>query len=245
MTPDVILPYLWKGLDYLLVPLLTLSAGAVSTWWVLVSDFGKRLIAQPFERRLKEFEYDNNAKLERLRSHLKHLDDRGVRANEKEHAALEEIWAAFGTAWDAVDHCVTLQVNAADLDTMPKDSMVRWLVASHLTVEEANEIASKPRPFSEYSAFIRTPKIEETEQKLRDLKRVLDSKSVYIQAELATQFRELAFIMGMVMFEQRRGIRVTDGSGAGFNQSMSLRDTGTHRFSAIEAAVRERIGVRA
>ena len=71
-----------------------------------------------------------------LRADIGHLQDRGKHSNEREYAALTEIWEKFSDLHTATNNCVMGFVQFPDLQRMDEERIAKFLDKNDFTEDE-------------------------------------------------------------------------------------------------------------
>jgi methyl-accepting chemotaxis protein len=131
----------------------------VAAFWVALRFFGEKLFGHWLEKRLQsqkeahEFKLEEfkreqneeledlkgaqNEKIEKLRGDIGHLQDRGKHSNEREYAALAEIWEKFSDLHTATNNCIMGFMQFPDLERMDNDRIARFLDQNDFTEDDA------------------------------------------------------------------------------------------------------------
>jgi hypothetical protein len=85
---------------------------------------------------LEKLRNEQNRQIELLRADIGHLQDRGKHSNEREYAALTEIWEKFSDLHTLTNICIRVFMQPPDLERMDDDGIAKFLDKNDFTEDE-------------------------------------------------------------------------------------------------------------
>lgn len=172
-----------------------------------------RLVDHLLEKKLASFKDAQNREIERLRSELRHLEDRGVRSNEREYEALIQAWGSFIDAYYATYSAIGGLKSRPNLDTMMDEEVDEWLETSEISKPSKRYVKTSTQKNKALSEVERGRDINECSARLWDARTTVRRQSVFIPEDIENQFENALDALSKVWAEQHT-LHAYPGAGA-------------------------------
>ena len=172
-----------------------------------------RLVDHLLEKKLASFKDAQNREIERLRSELRHLEDRGVRSNEREYEALVQAWGSFIDAYYATYSAIGGLRSRPNLDTMTDEEVDEWLETSEVSKSSKHYVKTSTRKSKALLEIERGKDINECSARLWDARTAVRRQSVFIPEHIEKQFENALAALSKVWAEQHT-LHAHPGAGA-------------------------------
>lgn len=70
-----------------------------------MTEFGRKIVSYPFDRRLQALRHTQDTQIENLRAELSRIGDRNIRSNEREYNAIVAAWESYVDARRRRSYC--------------------------------------------------------------------------------------------------------------------------------------------
>lgn len=226
-----------SGLAEFLLQVGLASAGAL---WLLSTKLGEGYISRRFDRKLSELEHDQKATIEGLRAQLANVADRGRRANEREFAALTEIWERFVEAFLSTNTCIASPISHPDLTKLTDDETQSFLNSTDLTEEQRKYVLDAKDPNTAYSRTVTLNQINKAGVAIFNVRLALRKKGIFIPSALGAKIQ--AAIETMSRAQVERSVEFQHRSFQG-QASIDFLETGEKMITELGEALRARFAI--
>jgi hypothetical protein len=187
----------------LLIPAFTSLGVTLAGVWVAARFLGEKLFGHWLEGRLQrqkqehaveleQLKNEQNRQIELLRADIGYLQDRGKHSNEREYAALAEIWEKFWELHTATDNCIRGVLPVLDLQRMDDDRIAKFLDKSDLTEDERAVVQSAADKDRAFSRVFKMRSIAQARSAYFDFRARFDKQNIFIPKSLADDLYEAA-----------------------------------------------------
>ena len=181
-----------------------------------------------------------NEQIEELRGDIGHLQDRGKHSNEREYAALTEIWEKFVDMYHATRVAISGSFQYPDLERMSESALALFLetVVGPFTKEQRAIFATAENKDDKFLRFINTNNIIKAQHTYYDFRLLIDKRGIFIPKPLKEQFEQAAELCSAAI-----GQRSAEQNGRRLprNDDLEFLDNGPSAFEALKDAVREQL----
>jgi hypothetical protein len=145
-----------------------------------------------------------------VRGDIGHLQDRGKHSNEREYAALTEIWEKFCDLHEAANSCVCGFLRLPDLQRMNDDEIAKLLDKNEFTEEERDAVRNAANKNDGFSLAMNMRLGVRARSAYRDFRVRLLRQNVFIPKSLADSFGEAADECKSALLLRNPGVRGPD-----------------------------------
>ena len=144
------------------------------------------------ELRLAELKSEQDRQIETLRGDIGHLQDRGKHSNEREYAALTEIWEKFYDLHTATNNSVMGFVAIYDLEQMDDDGVADLLDRNNLTNDEREAVRNAANKDNAFSLVMNRRLAAQARSAYSDFRARFDKQNIFIPKALADNLYKAA-----------------------------------------------------
>ena len=171
--------------------------------WAAGRFFGEKLFGHWLEERLQsqkqahaveltKLKSEQDRQIELLRADIGHLQDRGKLSNEREYAALTEIWEKFSDLHTATINCVMRFLQFPDLQQMNDDEVAKFLERNEFTEDEHAAVRNAASRNHGFSRVMHVRLIARARSASFDFRARFDKQNIFIPKSLADSLYEAA-----------------------------------------------------
>lgn len=202
------------------------------------------------DRALTEIKFENDARIasiqhqgqsgiEKIRSELSIINNRGQLSNEREYNALVCCWESFVVAHQNTHGIVVKFTSRPDLDKFETEAALSYLRSRSISESNINFIMSSRDKNSAFGQVLRGIDLDDAAHSIFSAREMLQKQSLFITPEIELKFDKALADLQMVWAEQQTS----------FPSAVGLRMEATTRFisgdgnrmrSGLRDAVRER-----
>ena len=173
--------------------------------WLLRTAVAK-LIDHLLDRKLAGFKDAQNREIEKLRTELRHIEDRGVRSNEREYQALSLVWDGFIDAYHATAAIGGLR-SMPDLDNMNDEDFNSWLETADLSEASKRFITKAQNKGRAFSEIQNRKDVYECSRLIWEGRTALRHQGVFIPENIEQQFEAAFAALSKVWAEQHANLQ--------------------------------------
>jgi hypothetical protein len=181
---------LWHLIGFLIQSALAACLSLLAFFGLAPTKLGEKFLDHYFASKLATVKHDYDQQIEALKAALKHLEDRGVRSNEKEFNATIAVWESFLDAYGTTCRCAASYIRHPDLSHMPDDDVRSFLNSTTLPERHKKEIASADSKNRAYSNFVSLGYIADAQAAIFNARSVLQKQSIFIADDLSLSFKK-------------------------------------------------------
>ena len=141
--------------------------------------------------------------VEKLRTELRHVEDRGMRSNEREFQALTLAWDSFIDAYHATYKAIGGLRIRPNLDRLSDADLASWLETSKLSLADRQYIRESKHRNDALSEIERLEDVNDCGGLLWDARTTLRHQSVFIPKFIEQEFEDGLAVLNRVWAEQR------------------------------------------
>ncbi|HUZ64535.1 MAG TPA: hypothetical protein VMU82_12615 [Acetobacteraceae bacterium] len=202
------------------------------------SKLGEKFLNHHLERKLSALKHDQNEQIEKLKTKLAHLGDRGVRSNEREFRAIEAAWEHFLDAYGATMQCAIAYMQHPDFQGLSDIEARQYLESSDLSDRQRQAVMSEANRNKAFSRFIEINQISKAGLAIYNARNLIGKQAIFIPDDLLASFE--AMMKRLSAAQIQRSIEPQYGA-SGLNDATWLITNGESERTSLLAAVRERI----
>jgi hypothetical protein len=191
------------------------------------------------ELKLEDIKSAQKQQFELLRADIGHLQDRGKHSNEREYAALTEIWEKFSDLYAAADTCIRNVLPIPDLDRMDGDALAKFLDRNNFTEDERAVVQSAADKNRGFSRVLKIRSIAQARSAYFDFRARFDAQNIFVPKSLADSLEETAQLCWRAVTqldEEAKKDRSLD-----MKDDLDFLQKGPGMFQELSDAVRERL----
>jgi hypothetical protein len=229
-----------NGLDLATLILQSVAAGAIAVW-TLSTKIGERLLSHLFDERLAALKHEYDRQIEDLRSKLSHIADRGQRSNEKEYAALSDIWEKFVDAYLATNTALLSMITHPDLTDMSDDEVKAYLSTTKFSERTIAQIL-KAQSRDRNNAFTRTieaKQIDDAQLVIQQARLTMRTRGIFVPVELIEKLQKFLDVLSRAQVQ--RAVEFRHGTSLEAKDVSDLLQNGERLFTELGNAVRDRL----
>jgi hypothetical protein len=191
------------------------------------------------EVELAKLKSEQDRQIELLRADIGHLQDRGKHSNEREYAALTEIWDKFTDLHTATNNCIMTFTQFADLERMDDDQISRFLDKNDFTEAESAAVQNAANKNDGFSRVINARLVTAARRAYLEFRARFDKQNIFIPEPLADSLYEAgdrcwrAIAQRDAEAQGRKPVGVTD--------DLDFLKQGPPTLAMLNAAVRDRL----
>jgi hypothetical protein len=232
-----------NGLDAITILILQCVAAAAVTVGTLSTKIGQRLLSHLFDERLAALKHEHDQQIEELRSSLSHIADRGQRSNEKEYAALSDIWEKFVDAYLAANSALIGLIRIPDLTDMSDDAVKAYLSTTKFSERTVAEIL-KAQPQDRNDALTRrieARRIGDAHLAIQQARTIMRTRGIFAPEELIKKIQVCLDLLSRAVL---RDVEFHHGTTSLEAKDISdLLQNGEPLFTDLGNAVRDRLSI--
>lgn len=234
----------------LLITAFTSLGVTLAGLWVAAQFLGEKLFGHWLEGRLQrqkqehaveleQLKNEQNRQIELLRADIGHLQDRGKHSNEREYAALTEIWEKFSELHTATNNCVMGFAQFPDLQRMDDDGIAKFLDKNDFTEEERAVVRDAANKNDGFTRVVRVRSVAQARSAYFDFRGRFDKQNIFIPKTLADSLDEAADRCWRAVVQ--RDLEAKGGKTLGVRNDQEFQEKGPGAFRRLNVAVRERL----
>lgn len=238
--------------DWTITLLISVASWAIPILLALLAKLPEKLLDQKlkgresalkaeFDTKLENEKHRLNKEIERLKSDLSHISDRGVRSNEREYAAVIAAWECFVDAFVRVKAGIVSFSQSPNFENLDDEWAQATLDATELTaLQKKSVMHAKGKDREEaYHRSIKTMLHNKGHRAFYNAITVIRKQGIFIPKELEDKFVEATDLLNKAQaqdFIEMRGQRLSDADATG-----KLFQEGNKIFEDLKVAVRDHL----
>ena len=170
--------------------------------WFVKLAIGKSL-DHLLEKKLADFKHVQSQEIANLNNKLHHLEDRGVRSNEREYEAIVSAWEGFIDAYHATFSAMGGFRQRPDLKAMSDTEISEWLDTTDISQMNKEFILKSYDKNQALSGVERARELFDCQQALWNAQQIIRYKAVFIPEKIEKHFDEAMAVLRTVWSENQ------------------------------------------